>query len=99
MDGNSGDDRSLENKSLGNHMALQSNLAKTIAFMIRASMKAFIPGSILIMLCEVQTSVKYVKCIMVVSNAMIALNVIKASVTRWLTHSAACKNIARDTVL
>ena len=42
-------------------------LAKTITFMIKASMNAFIPGCILIMIYE-DTCVKYVKCITVVSH-------------------------------
>ena len=41
-------------------------LTKTIAFMIKANMKAFISGCILIMLNE-DTCVKYVNCIIVIS--------------------------------
>ena len=42
-------------------------LTKTIAFMIKTNIKAFISGCILIMLNE-DTCVKYVKCIIVISH-------------------------------
>ena len=66
-DESSGDDWSFENKTLGNHIALSSDIKKDHCRYGQDQYECFIPGSILIMLYE-DICVKYVKCITVVSH-------------------------------